>query len=529
MPPARSKPVPAAWPLDLYRNEQHFRRLLDMLPAGAYMCDRNGLITYFNQRAVDIWGRAPKLNDPADRFCGSFKLFLADGTPLRHERCWMALAIENDEACYGPEIIVERPSGERLTVLAYANPIRDDHGVLLGGVNVLVDITERTRAERALLEADRSKNEFLATLSHELRNPLAPIRNAISILRHTPSDEPEGRRALEVVERQMQQMTHLIDDLLDVSRITRNKLELRSGTVTLAEVLETSIEISRPLLEDAGHTFDVTMPHETVHIDGDIHRLAQAISNLLNNAARFTAPCGRIELRARRVNNQVSISVHDDGEGIAEDMLTRIFDAFVQARPAPGHVASGLGIGLPLAKRVVELHGGTIEAYSDGSGKGSVFTVRLPAAPTAVESLHETTRERPPPRTEQRVLVVDDSQDVVESTALFLELMNVNVRSATSGRQALVVAESFRPDVVLLDIGMPEMNGLETARVFRQQPWGKAARLIAVTGWGQEEDIRRSMDAGFDDHVTKPMDPDALIELLQGASPTTAHRSPRDM
>ncbi len=539
MRPVRRESVPKSPVLESHRSDGHFRRLLDKLPAAAYLCDEEGLITYFNHHAVAVWGRAPKLNDPVDRFCGSFRLFDAHGSRIPHDACWMALALQHNREYNGEEIVIEQPNGERLTVLAHANPIHDDDDRLIGAVNVLVDITTRKRAEEVLKEADRAKNEFLATLSHELRNPLAPIRNAVRVLHRKRTDEPEGRRALDVIERQMQQMTRLVDDLLDVSRITGNKLKLRIEQVTLSEVLEASIEISRPLIEEAGHTFDVCMPEEAVHLDGDIHRLAQAVSNLLNNAAKYTPSGGRLELKARRVGDEVVISVRDDGTGIQPELLTQIFDTFTQGDGSPGRSTGGLGIGLPLAKRVIEMHDGMIEARSEGPGMGSEFVVRLPARGAAVSdgaadlvraklvdpsgapakeifsanNGHDGTSTSEMAR--QRVLVVDDNKDVVESTMLLLELMDIDVRSAASGREALDLAEDFRPHVVLLDIGMPDMDGLETAHAFRQRPWGRTARLIAVTGWGQKEDILRSKEAGFDDHVVKPMDPDALMDLLR--------------
>jgi len=269
----------------LLNSELRFRGLLEKLPAGAYTCDPDGLITYFNQHAVQLWGRTPKLNDPVDRFCGSFKLYANDGSPIPHDECWMALALKNCLEYNGHEIIIERPDGYRLTVLAHANPIHSETGQLLGAVNVLVDISDRKMAEEALKRADRSKNEFLATLAHELRNPLAPIRAAVKILQLKSKPTPESQSALKVIERQTKQMTRLIDDLLDIARITSNKLELRCEPIELSEVLNAAVETSRPLIEQRGHKLIVKTPAEPIRIDGDLVRLAQVISNLLNNAA----------------------------------------------------------------------------------------------------------------------------------------------------------------------------------------------------------------------------------------------------
>jgi signal transduction histidine kinase/CheY-like chemotaxis protein len=513
--------------LDFYHGEKQFRRLLDALPAGAYLCDARGLIIYYNEHAVQLWGRAPKIRDPIDRFCGSFKLFTADGMPIKHDQCWMALALEHEREYNGLEIIIERPDGVRITCLAHASPIHDDAGRMLGAMNVLVDITDRKRAEIALKEADRAKNEFLATLSHELRNPLAPIHNALSILRIKGTNEPEGQRALDLIDRQMRQLTHLVNDLLDIGRITENKLTLRTELLNIEDIIQAAAEMSRPLLEDGRHAFDISMPREAVFVDGDVHRLTQAVSNLLNNAATFTPRGGHIALRADRQDGEVVLTVHDDGIGIGSDKLAGIFDIFIQADHSPDRAHAGLGVGLPLAKRITEMHGGSVEAYSDGPGAGSTFTIRLPVSVPNTQPAPEESPEAVPIAEARmsRILVVDDSPDVVESMSLLLQLMEIDVRTASGGQEAITVADGYRPDVILLDIGMPGMNGLEAAREIRRRPWGGDIKLIAVTGWGQESDIRRSREAGFDDHLVKPMDPDALMQLIGSLD---AHASSRN-
>lgn len=366
--------LPAPW------SEFEFRRLLEKLPAGAYMCDPTGLITYYNRRAVDLWGRTPKLNDPEDRFCGSFRLFTPDGSTVRHDRCWMALAIADDTEYDGQEIVIERPDGERITVLAHANPVHDHNGVQIGAVNVLVDISERKQAEDVLRAADRSKNEFLAMLAHELRNPLAPIRNAVRILSLQSSEAPESKRAVEIIDRQMQQMTRLIDDLMDVSRITQNRLELRKRQVELADVVRSAVEISRPLVEARHHTFTIDVPTDPIHLHADPARLAQALSNLLNNAAKYSEPEGEITLAAALEDDEAVITVCDSGIGIPRDMLPHVFDMFMQAGGHGHGCNDGLGIGLTLVKRLIEMHGGTVSATSEGTGRGSEFTIRLPVS-----------------------------------------------------------------------------------------------------------------------------------------------------
>ena len=502
----------------LLNSELRFRGLLEKLPAGAYTCDPDGLITYFNQHAVQLWGRKPKLNDPVDRFCGSFKLYAIDGSPITHDQCWMALALKNSLEYNGHEIIIERPDGQRRTTLAYANPISDDGGKLIGAVNVLVDISDRKLAEEALKQADRSKNEFLATLAHELRNPLAPIRAAVKILQLKSKVTPESQSALEVIERQTRQMTRLIDDLLDIARITSNKLELRRERIEASEVFNTAVETSRPLIEQRGHKLIVKLPAEPIHIDGDMVRLAQVISNLLNNAAKYTERGGRIWLAAARRGEQAIIKVRDTGMGIPAEILPRIFEMFAQAERSTNGSPGGLGIGLTLVKRLVEMHGGTITAHSDGRGKGSEFIVRVPLTSSQPPQPEVRTKGKQEVRTRNggpvRILVVDDNHDSADSLGLLMKLLGNDVRIVHDGLAAVDVANEFEPRVVLLDIGLPNLNGYEAAQKIREQPWGNQAVLIAVTGWGEAVDRQRSKNAGFDHHLVKPVDPDVLTKLL---------------
>lgn len=676
-------------------NEQvQFLDLLEKLPAGAYTCDMKGLITYFNADAVRLWGREPRLNDPRDRFCGSFRLIGSDGSPIDHSDCWMAKVISEGRAYNGEEILIERPDGQRISVLTHANPIRDESGRQVGAVNVLIDISERANSERALLlvkdelatqlddlrrlqemsvrlsnslelqpileetlraaaagegatmgllsltepdserlkvgaslgfdrefldaldklesaegacgmayqarrriviedtetdptcasirdlaaksgfravhstplitrsgkvvgvlsthfpnrhrpslremqladlcarqavdfiengrlysqlrEADRSKNEFLATLAHELRNPLAPIRNAVQILHMKAAPSPEVQWALEVVDRQMEQMTRLVDDLLDIARITGNKLELRRQPIELAEVLRVAVQTSRPLMDASGQQFTLSLPEIPIHLDGDLTRLAQVVSNLLNNSSKYTERGGRIALSASLEGGEAVIAVKDSGIGIPADMLPRVFEIFTQVHRAPEQFPTGLGIGLTLVKRLVEMHNGTIEARSPGIGQGSEFVIRLPAVIQGPDAIRATagagagTR----PATELRVLIVDDNLDAAASLGLLLRLTGHEVRTAHDGAEALRVAEEFRPDVAVLDIGLPKLDGYEVAGLIRRETWGEGMVLIAATGWGQETDRHRSREVGFDHHLVKPVDPAALIQLL---------------
>jgi signal transduction histidine kinase len=505
----------------LLNGELRFRRLLEKLPAGAYTCDPDGLITYFNQHAVQLWGRRPKLNDPADRFCGSFKLFAIDGAPISHDQCWMALALKNILEYNGHEIVIECPDGLRRTTLAYASPFTDEGGKLLGAVNVLVDISDRKRAEDSLKQADRAKNEFLATLAHELRNPLAPIRAAVKILQLKSIVAAESQAAIDVIERQTRQMTRLIDDLLDIARITSNKLELRWERVAVAEMLNAAVETSKPLIDQYEHQLHVEVPSEQIRIDGDMVRLAQVVSNLLNNAAKYTKKGGQIWLTVSHTTKEVEIIIRDTGIGISASLLPRIFEMFTQADRAKYASAGGLGIGLTLVRRLVEMHGGTIAAHSEGLDRGSEFTVRLPVAEfqpgqpdaTTAGKLKTTGATAAP----LRILVVDDNLDSADSLGLLMKLLGHEVRIVHDGRSAVEAANEFKPRVVLLDIGLPDMNGYQAAQEIRQQAGGKDAVLIAVTGWGEDIDRQRSKEAGFDHHLVKPLDPDALTSLLEEA------------
>lgn len=507
-----------------------FHSLLDALPAGAYTCDPDGLITYYNQHAVKLWGRAPRLHDPVDRFCGSFKLFASDGTPIAHDECWMALALRHRREFNGREILIERPDGWRLTVLAHANPILDEKGQLLGAVNVLVDISERKRAEDALMKADRAKNEFLATLAHELRNPLAPIRNAIQILHLKGTPYAELQPELGVIDRQIQQMTRLIDDLLDIARITENKLELRHERLDLSTVVATALETGRPLITQRDQALTVSLPTEPVMVEGDLTRLSQAVSNLLTNAAKYTEQGGRISVTATREGSDAVVRVRDSGIGIPAAMLPRIFEMFMQVQPSAERAQGGLGVGLALVQRLIELHGGTVDAQSDGPGRGAEFVIRLPAEMQSKQpaASDDIARTADPLAQSMRILVVDDNHDSADSLGTLLRLLGNEIRVAHDGVEAVRAAGEFRPDVVLLDIGLPRVNGFEAARAIRAQPWGADILLVATTGWGQESDRQNSMDAGFDHHMVKPIDTRLLLQLLsrgpgrpaRGATPT---------
>jgi PAS domain S-box-containing protein len=386
-------------------------------------------------------------------------------------------------------------------------------------VGIGLDVGERRAAETALREADRRKDEFLAMLGHELRNPLAPIRNGLVVLRQRAGDDPATGRVLGMMERQVAHAVRLIDDLLDVSRVTRGQIELRKECVVLADVLARALEETRGVLEERRHQLELVVPPEPMVLDADPVRLQQIITNLLTNAAKYTPSGGRVALWAAREGEQAVVRVRDSGIGIRPEMLGRIFELFTQADRVEGRVSEGLGLGLPLVKKLAELHRGTVEAHSAGPGRGSEFVVRLPLvdggrwAVDGGEDSSPSTAHRPPP-TARRILVVDDNWDAAESVAMLLRLRGHEVKVAFGGGEALGAFGAFAPQVVLLDIGMPDISGYEVARRIRAQAGSRGVLVVAVSGYGQDEDRRRAREAGFDHHLVKPVDLDVLLGLL---------------
>ena len=414
------------------------------------------------------------------------------------------------------EFRVVRPDQETRWIAAKGKVFYNERGEPERMVGVNIDVTERKRIEEALMEAGRRKDEFLATLAHELRNPLAPIRNAVEIIKSTGQPHPDLTMSQEVIDRQVQVMARLLEDLFDVSRISRNQLELRKTRIELRAVMEAALETSHPLIEAGRHTLDVIWPEEPIPMEADPMRLAQVLSNLLNNAAKYTEEGGHIRLAGRREGNDAVVSVTDDGMGIGPQMLPTIFDIFTQSKGAVGRSQGGLGIGLSLVKALVELHGGSIVAKSEGAGKGSEFTVHLPMLMEGV-SFDPTTRTASRGRGggPRRILVVDDNPDNATTLARLLKLSGHQTRVAYDGLEAIEAARSFQPQMVLLDIGLPRLSGLEACHRIRQEPWGRSIVMVALSGWGQEEDRRKSREAGFDVHLVKPVDAGALVQLLE--------------
>jgi signal transduction histidine kinase len=438
------------------------------------------------------------------------------GRPIAPDELPMQYAIAHRSHVTN-DIEIVRSDGSIVYVQNDVEPLYDAHGQVCGCVSVCVDITERKRSADRLREADRLKDEFLATLSHELRNPLAPIRNALELMRRGGTDSALKDRALSIMARQLQQLVHLTDDLLDVSRITTNRLALRREQIDLRSVISSAVEATQPLADAAGHVLMADLPDGPLWGYVDFSRMSQVLSNLLNNAVKYTDRGGRIQISGSAENSEIVLAVRDTGIGIEPALMPRIFDMFMQADRSSDRAQTGLGIGLTLARRLVELHGGRIEARSDGAGTGSTFTVRIAQAAGRAERRREDHGGAATSADPCRVLIADDIPDAAEMLRLFVEELGHVVRVAANGVQAVAIAKEFEPQIALLDIGMPRMDGYEAARQIRAA-LGSGAMLVALTGWGQEEDLQRAREAGFDHHLTKPADPDVVEHLIAAAA-----------
>ena len=395
----------------------------------------------------------------------------------------------------------------------------------VGFATVSQDITERKRLEDNLRRlaadlsaADRRKNEFLATLAHELRNPLAPMSNMLEVVKRGGNDGETLARAHATLARQLDQMVRLVDDLLDLNRITHDRLELRRNEVELSSVVQQAIEVAQPMITAAGQNLIVELPEEPVYLNADGARLAQVFGNLLNNSCKYTSPNGTIRIKAKLNGGEVLVSVQDNGAGIPSDKLDMVFDMFMQVEHTTEQSRGGLGIGLTLVKRLVEMHGGSIAARSEGEGLGSEFVVRLPAASKSPVAPSPKPAAKSTKMESRRVLIVDDNRDSADSLAMLLQITGNQTFQAHDGVEAVEAIRQHRPEVVLLDIGLPRLDGLEVCRQVREQPWGKDIIILALTGWGQEDDRRKSEEAGFDGHLVKPVDYDKLLELLEELS-----------
>ena len=504
------------------QNEERFRALFQLGPLAMYLCDAEGTIQEYNDVAAQLWGRAPRRGDTNEKFCGSLKWSLADGTSLPRVQWPVAIILKGEiAAAHDIEAIIERPDGSRVTIIANVVPIKNANGDIIGAISCLYDITERSRLEHqtkeqaaTLADLDRRKDEFLAMLSHELRNPLAPITSALMILQLQKDEEPIQQQARIIIERQVGNLKHLIDDLLEVSRISSGRVQLRLERIAVRDIVDRAVETASVLVAQRRHALTLSMPAQPLWLHADGARLEQVVVNLLTNAAKYTDEGGRLWLSVEQEGEMAVLRVRDTGIGIAAELLPRIFELFTQAERSLDRSQGGLGIGLCLVKRLVELHGGSV-AVASTLGQGSEFVVRLPLMPVAMAPpplpLAETVL---PSKISRRVLVVDDNVDAANTLAMLLQASGHEVRMTYDGPGAVQVALEFLPDMMVIDIGLPGFSGLEVARRIRQLAGLERTVLVAMTGYGQATDRAHSLEAGFDHHLVKPANFSQLQTIL---------------
>ncbi len=491
------------------RSERIYRAIGESLDYGVWTANREGRATYISESFLGLVGCTHT------EWASGWQRFVhpEDAVGLQEE--WAACVREG--RAFDREFRVRGANRKWFSILGRAVPMRDEEGAVCGFAGIHLDIQRLKQVEHELRELDERKNEFLATLAHELRNPLAPLRNGLEVLRIAPDNQPMADRARSMMERQLHQMVRLVDDLLDVSRVSRGKIELRRDNVELAAVLRNAIETSQPLMAERGHDLAARIPAEKIVVYADTTRLSQVFWNLLNNAAKYTEIGGRIEVDVAMREGSVAVTVRDNGIGIPANMLSRVFDTFTQVDRSLEKAQGGLGIGLSIARRLVEMHGGTVEATSEGHGRGSAFTVTLPAAvvPRAAEIPSGAAAPAGITRMAcKRILIADDNADSATTLSIMLEMLGNEVRVAHDGEDAVNAALEFRPDAILLDIGMPKMNGYDACARLRSKPETASAYMVALTGWGQEEDRNRARAAGFDHHMVKPVEPAMLEKLI---------------
>ncbi len=508
----------------LRSSEERFRVLFDLGPVAIFSCDRDGMVQDFNRRAAELWGCTP--NAATAHFitrrssCSIETGARRRARMIRSRKCSKRVSRSRMREFY-----IERPDGSRIVVSVTFAPLKNEHGGITGAIVAFHDITERRVLEDALVtraaelaQADRRKDEFLAMLAHELRNPLAPMRNGVDILKDADVTDEDREHAQRILVRQIENMSRLIDDLLDVSRITKGKIELRREPVALEAVVAAAVSTIRSSISKSGQVLSVSLPSEPIYLLADATRLEQVFGNLLGNACKYSGDGSHIEVRAELTaaagSPEVIVSVRDDGIGIAPELLPRVFDLFVQATRSLDRAHGGLGIGLTLVQRLVKLHGGSVEARSGGLGRGSEFIVRLPV----IEHAPARPVPAPAPQLEspRRILIVDDNTDSARSLAMIQRRRGHEARTAFSGPDAVALAAEFLPDVVLLDIGLPGMDGLEVARRLRAMPALNGVVLIAMTRYGRDEDRAEARVAGFDEYLVKPVDLGQLRDLLPG-------------
>jgi PAS domain S-box-containing protein len=502
----------------LRQSEERFRLLIEGVADYAiYMLDPEGLVTSWNTGAERIKGysRQEILGKHVSRFYTAEDQ--AAGMP------WEEIAAARRTGRVEAEGWRVKKDGERFWARTVLSALHDAEGRLLGFAKVTQDLSDRRHIQH-LENAARNVNEFIAMLAHELRNPLAPIRNAVHVMSRIQGADPALQAMRDTIDRQSAQLARIVDDMLDIARITRGSLAVRHARLDLADVLGQAVETSKPVIDASRHGLALEIPPEPIAVWGDAHRLSQLFANILNNAARYTAEGGKITLSVQRQGHEAVIRITDTGRGIEPELLHRIFDMFVQGRTQLQRVGGGLGVGLALARRIAELHGGSVEARSEGKDRGSQFTVRLPIATEPAVAAHENGEAKASrPMMSRRVLVVDDNSDAAAMLDLLLRSLGHETRVVHDASKALRAAKEFEPDVVLLDIGMPEIDGYEVARRLRGLPREQPLRIVAVTGWGTEADRQRSRDAGFDLHLVKPVDAKQLARALNDRNGATLH------
>ena len=495
----------------LRRSEALYRAIGESIDFGVWVCDADGRNVYSSRSYLELVGMTQEE-------CAEFGW----GDALHPEDRERTIAAWKECVRTGSDWDIEHRfrgvDGKWHPILARGVPVHDAEGHIIGWTGINLDISRLKLAEERLREADRRKDEFLATLAHELRNPLAPIRNAVHLVQHKGPPDPELLWASRIIDRQVSQMARLLDDLLDLSRVELDKLDLLRERVTIGAVLESALETSRPALEAGRHTLEVSLDAADAVVIGDHMRLAQVFANLMNNAAKYTDSGGHIQVTARRDTTCVVVRVRDNGIGFRPDESAGLFEMFSQTESARAKSGGGLGIGLALVRGLVEKHGGKVSAHSDGPGRGSEFAVELPLAMSA-ETTRPSSEERLPALggVGRRVLIADDNRDAADSLAMLLRLRGHEVQTVHDGHAALAAAAEFAPDAAVIDLGMPGLGGIDVAERIRGEPWGDGILLVALTGWGQQDDRRRTADAGFDHHLVKPADPAELEQLLQSS------------